>query len=85
MTSAPGQTGAAVTPRWANTLLKIQKFVKCVNMATVILTRVGPSGPNKEYLYNLTMAMKELVPHVTDTHLEELDKKVRELEASGTP
>ena len=51
------------------------------NMARVILTRVGPSGPNKEYLYNLAKAMKELVPNVTDSHLEELDQKVRELEA----
>ena len=39
------------------------------------------SGPNKEYLYNLAKAMKELVPNVTDSHLEDLDQKVRELEA----
>ena len=54
------------------------------NMARCILHRVGPSGPNKEYLYNLSLAMKELVPHVKDTHLEELEQKVRELEAVNT-
>jgi len=51
------------------------------NMASLILRSVGPSGPNKDYLYNLNLAMKELVPHVVDKHLEELDAKVRELEA----
>jgi len=54
------------------------------NMAKLILKSVGPSGPNKEYLYNLTIAMKELVPHVVDNHLEELDQKVRELELEAS-
>ena len=50
-------------------------------MATTILTTVGPSGPNIDYLYNLCDAMRELVPHVKDDHLEELEMKVRELES----
>ena len=50
-------------------------------MASLILTSVGPSGPNKDYLYNLCQGMRELMPHVVDKHLEELEEKVRELEA----
>ena len=50
-------------------------------MARTILTSVGPSGPNKEYLYNLCEAMRDLVPHVTDTHLLELEEAVKQLEA----
>ena len=49
-------------------------------MAATILTTVGPSGPNIDYLYNLCDAMRELAPHVKDDHLEELEMKVRELE-----
>ena len=50
-------------------------------MARTILTSVGPSGPNKEYLYKLCEAMRDLVPHVTDTHLLELEEAVKQLEA----
>ena len=49
-------------------------------MANTILHSIGPSGPNKEYLYNLEIAMKEIAPHIVDEHLEELTRKVKELE-----
>ena len=51
-------------------------------MATTILTSVGPSGPNIDYLYNLCQAMRELIPHIQDPHLDELEQKVKELESS---
>ena len=50
-------------------------------MAETILTRVGPSGPNIEYLYNLCEAMRELVPQHSDPHLDQLEQRVRQLEA----
>ena len=47
-------------------------------MAKTILVSVGPSGPNKEYLYNLANALKEI--GITDEHVLELEKTVKELE-----
>ena len=49
-------------------------------MARTILTRVGPSGPNIDYLYNLCEAMRDLVPGQTDTHLDQLETRVRQLQ-----
>ena len=54
-------------------------------MARTILTSAGPSGPNIEYLYNLCQAMRELVPHVEDQHLIELEQRVRQMECSAKP
>ena len=50
-------------------------------MAQTILTCVGPSGPNIDYLYNLCEAMRDLVPHCQDPHLDQLEQRVRQLEA----
>ena len=49
-------------------------------MARTILTRVGPSGPNIDYLYNLCEAMRDLVPGQTDQHLDQLETRVRQLQ-----
>ena len=49
-------------------------------MAKTILESVGPSGPNKEYLYNLAHALKEL--GIEDEHVSELDKAVKQMEAT---
>ena len=47
-------------------------------MAKTILVSVGPSGPNKEYLYNLADSLKDL--GVIDEHVQELDRAVKKLE-----
>eukprot|EP00095_Tigriopus_kingsejongensis_P004457 maker-scaffold168_size293125-snap-gene-0.28 protein:Tk04457 transcript:maker-scaffold168_size293125-snap-gene-0.28-mRNA-1 annotation:"cation transport regulator-like protein 2" len=49
-------------------------------MAQTILTRVGPSGPNKDYLYNLAQAMRDIDP--LDQHIFELERAVKTLERS---
>ena len=47
-------------------------------MANTILNSVGPSGPNKEYLYNLAYALNEI--GIVDEHVQELEKAVKILE-----
>ena len=47
-------------------------------MARTILTSVGPSGANKEYLYNLANALREL--NIEDQHVFELEEAVKQLD-----
>jgi cation transport protein ChaC len=42
-------------------------------LARRIWQSVGPSGPNKEYLYNLAAAVKQLAPESYDSHLNALE------------
>lgn len=51
--------------------------VPCI--ARQIFTSAGPSGPNREYLFNLSIAMHQLFPDVHDEHLEELVQCVQDL------
>jgi hypothetical protein len=46
-------------------------------VAAQIAAAVGPSGPNREYLFNLAEAMRGI--GVEDEHLYELEAKVRDL------
>ena len=46
--------------------------------AKTIFVSVGPSGPNKEYLYNLANALEEL--DIIDEHVQELTKAVKILD-----
>ncbi|KAJ3980267.1 ChaC-like protein [Lentinula detonsa] len=49
-------------------------------LAHKIWESVGPSGPNKEYLYNLVEAVRKLAPESHDSHLYALEKRLRELD-----
>ncbi|KAH8420036.1 hypothetical protein KR009_005207 [Drosophila setifemur] len=49
--------------------------VSCI--ARQIFSSAGPSGPNREYLFNLAAAMEQLFPGAVDEHLEELVASVR--------
>ena len=51
------------------------------DMAETILTSVGPSGKNVDYLYNLANAMRSIDPN--DEHIFSLEKAVRSLEKSS--
>lgn len=52
-------------------------------LARKIWESVGPSGPNKEYLYNLVRAVRKLAPESHDSHLYALETRVRVLDASS--
>jgi cation transport regulator ChaC len=61
------------------------------SMAKQIFESIGPSGKNKEYLFKLCQAMRQICDEAMDNHLVELEDAVRELEVEynlrspGTP
>ncbi|XP_017036413.1 uncharacterized protein [Drosophila kikkawai] len=55
------------------------------SIARQIFSSAGPSGPNREYLFNLATAMAELFPGAVDEHLEELVVNVRRHIAEDEP
>ncbi|KAL4717033.1 hypothetical protein ACJJTC_016920 [Scirpophaga incertulas] len=50
------------------------------DMAKQIVSCKGPSGTNKEYVYNLASAMRQLDSNMEDTHLFELEAAVQKLD-----
>ncbi|ETW78401.1 cation transporter [Heterobasidion irregulare TC 32-1] len=49
-------------------------------LAEIIWRSVGPSGRNKDYLYELAKAVHKLSPESHDSHLYALETRVRELD-----
>ncbi|EPS42985.1 hypothetical protein H072_3030 [Dactylellina haptotyla CBS 200.50] len=49
-------------------------------LAQHILDSRGPSGENKEYLYNLYTALEQLAPEAHDSHISELAKAAAKIE-----
>ncbi|KAH6903408.1 ChaC-like protein [Coprinopsis sp. MPI-PUGE-AT-0042] len=49
-------------------------------LSKTIWTSVGPSGPNKEYLFHLADAVRELSPKSYDSHLFALEALVKNLD-----
>lgn len=49
-------------------------------LAKKILESKGPSGENREYLFNLEKALKGLSRESEDTHVSELVRRCREIE-----
>jgi len=49
-------------------------------LAARIHRSVGPSGRNKDYLYDLVEAVKKLAPESHDSHLAALESRVRALD-----
>lgn len=49
-------------------------------IAKQVVSCEGPSGPNKEYVYNLAETMRQIAPKVQDDHLFGLEACVRELD-----
>lgn len=49
-------------------------------LAEHILRSHGPSGPNRDYLLSLDIALEELSPESGDVHISDLARRVRELE-----
>ncbi|KAL5495798.1 hypothetical protein ACEPAI_1262 [Sanghuangporus weigelae] len=50
------------------------------DLAQRIYVSVGPSGPNKQYLYELASSVRKLAPESHDSHLAALERRVRELD-----
>ena len=51
-------------------------------LALIIATSVGPSGPNRDYLFNLAKWQKEALPLVEDDHLYRLEKMTQRVIAA---
>ncbi|CAG4955288.1 unnamed protein product [Parnassius apollo] len=49
-------------------------------IAKQVINCHGPSGSNKEYVYNLARAMREIAPGVDDDHLFSLEAAIRRLD-----
>ncbi|KAJ7726606.1 ChaC-like protein [Mycena olivaceomarginata] len=52
-------------------------------LAHRIWISVGPSGPNKEYLYNIANAVRELSPESYDKHLFALEGLVKAMDVTA--
>ncbi|TIA91975.1 hypothetical protein E3P99_00822 [Wallemia hederae] len=52
-------------------------------LAMRIATHEGPSGTNKEYLYQLAEHVRRICPESTDHYLEQLTQQVRQYEEAG--
>ncbi|KIJ45049.1 hypothetical protein M422DRAFT_29905 [Sphaerobolus stellatus SS14] len=52
-------------------------------LARHIWKSVGPSGKNKDYLYNLADAVRKLAPESYDSHLYALEERLRGLDAEA--
>lgn len=50
------------------------------SIAFQVLNATGPSGRNRDYVYNLAQAMREMFPGEEDDHLFALEAEVRRLE-----
>jgi cation transport protein ChaC len=50
------------------------------SLAYHIWKSVGPSGKNKDYLYELSKAIKKLAPESHDEHLAALEERIRALD-----
>lgn len=53
-------------------------------LAQHIINSRGPSGENKEYLYNLHVALEQLAPEAHDLHVSELATAAVELERNAS-
>jgi cation transport protein ChaC len=52
-------------------------------LSDTIWHAVGPSGPNKDYVYNLAAAVRALAPEAYDSHLFALEARLRELDRAS--
>lgn len=61
-------------------LLYISGPASIEEIAKQIISCQGPSGTNKEYVYNLAEAMRHLVPDIKDDHLFSLENALKKID-----
>jgi len=52
-------------------------------LADTVWRAVGPSGRNKDYVYNLAAALRAMTPEAHDSHLFALEARLRELDRAS--
>lgn len=66
----------------------VQRFVvsgeaDVESIARQVFRSEGPSGTNREYVYKLAAAMREIAPHVRDDHLFRLEEALQRMESQS--
>jgi len=54
------------------------------SLADRIWRSVGPSGPNKDYMYDLAEAVRKLAPESHDSYLYDLETRLRKLDGDNS-
>ncbi|XP_050354866.1 putative glutathione-specific gamma-glutamylcyclotransferase 2 isoform X2 [Nymphalis io] len=57
-----------------------ESYAGAASIAKQVISCSGPSGSNKEYVYNLATAMRQLFPNTEDDHLFSLESAVKKLD-----
>ncbi|OAV97830.1 hypothetical protein PTTG_25837 [Puccinia triticina 1-1 BBBD Race 1] len=60
------------------------RLTKMEELASRIHKSVGPSGPNKEYLYHLKQEVEALCPEANDPYLRDLEGLVKQLDQTSS-
>ena len=61
-------------------LLYISGPASIEDIAKQVISCQGPSGTNKEYVYNLAKAMRHLLPGIEDDHLFSLEAALKKID-----
>jgi len=92
-TTLPSADSSAISPKTMSTIPVVFYVATAENdqftgheslevLALIIATSVGPSGPNRDYLFNLAKWQKEALPLVEDDHLYRLEKMTQRVIAA---
>ena len=72
-------TGTEDNPNYADPSIRENNSV----MSEIIYRSVGPSGPNRDYLFNLAEFVRSV--NLIDDHVFDLEERVKKLEETSNP